>query len=185
MVERVERQRPRPSVQSPREPMREPLHRPRAGAAERAPVHEPIPRTRRRKLAAHDDQFWLPVEEIPSHLTYEWKRMANMGEENPFYLAQMRDQGWEPVPCSRHPNWVPPGYDKPHIIKGGLILMDRPVELTKEARAEEATAARRQVRDAEARLGMTPRGEMTRNFPGIENKVTKEMMRPVVVQGED
>ncbi len=182
-MERVQRQRP--TIQSPRDPLREPIHRPRAGAAEREPIHEPPVRTRRRKLQTHDDIFYLPVAEIPDHLTYEWKRVSNMGEENPFYLASMRDQGWEPVPASRHPNWLPPGYDKPHIMKGGQILMDRPIELTREARREESAAAKRQVRDAEARLGMTPKGEMTRNFPGIENKVVKEVMRPIVVQGEE
>jgi len=144
-----------------------------------------------------DDIFYLPIDEIPDEfkrqmnngewiISYEWKRWSNLGQEDPFYIASMREQGWEPVPPSRHPNWVPPGYDRPHIIKSGLILMDRPIELTLEARREELQASRRQVRDAEARLGMTSRGEMTRNFPGIDNRVTKEYMRPVMVpQGED
>jgi hypothetical protein len=184
-MERVERLRQRPMTSQVRDPMRVAAHRPLPEPAARAPVHEPPRRSRRRKMMSHDDQFWLPVDEIPDDLTYEWKRLSNVGEENPFYIAQMLDQGWEPVPSSRHPNWVPPGYDKPHIIKGGQILMDRPKELTEEARREERDAAKRQVRDAEARLGMTPKGELTRNFPGLDNRVTKEMMRPVLVKGED
>ena len=154
-------------------------------------------RMRRRKMMQSDDIFNLPIDEIPDAfkhqmrngewiISYEWKRLSVLGEENPFHIAAMNDQGWEPVPVSRHPNWVPPGYNKPHIIKGAQILMDRPIELTLEARREELQAANRQVRDAEARLGMTPRGEMTRNFPGIDNRITKEYVRPVMVpQGED
>lgn len=181
----VARVRTRPQKQSPREPLREPAHQRAGRAVDREPLHEPPKRTRRRKLLQADDQFYLPIDEVPEDSTYEWKRFAVMGQEDPFYLAQQREQGWEPVPATRHPNWVPPGYDKPHIIKGGLILMERPAELTREARAEERAMSKRQVREAEARLGMTPKGEMTRNFPGIQVGVTKEVMRPVVVRGED
>ncbi len=194
MIEEKVRIRPQ-KKQSPRESLRDPAHQPAATATQREPVHEKPARTRRRKLLTHDDQFWLPIEEIPeSHkaifdgsmvVSYEWKRWSNLGQEDPFYIAMCREQGWEPVPPSRHPNWVPPGYDKPHIIKGGLILMERPVELSIQAKAEEKQQAKQQVREAEARLGMTPRGELTRSFPGVEAKITKEYVRPVVITGED
>lgn len=187
--------RTRPQKQSLREPLRDPAHPIVGKAVNRDPVHEKPVRTRRRKLLQNEDQFYLPVDEIPdTHkamldgelvVSYEWKRYSNMGQEDPFYIASLREQGWEPVPPSRHPNWVPPGYAEPHIIKGGLMLMERPVHLSIEARKEEKSLAKRQVREAEARLGMTPKGEMTRNFPGVEPKVTKEYVRPVVVQGED
>lgn len=179
------RVRTRPQKQSPRVALREPAHQPKAKAVTRGPVHEVQARTRRRKNVESEDQFYLPMDEIPEDSTYEWKRLSVMGLEDPFYIARQREQGWEPVMSSRHANWLPPGYDKPHIIKGGLILMERPKELTQEARREERAMSKKQVREAEARLGMTPRGEMTRNFPGINVGVQKEMMRPVAIQGED
>ena len=179
------RVRTRPQKQSPREPLREPAHQAAGRAVNRTPAHEKPVRTRRHKLETHDDEFYLPLDEIPEGLSYEWKRMSVMGQEDPYYIAKMRGQGWEAVLASRHPNWVPPGYDKPHIIKGGLLLMERPIELTEQARAEEKKISKRQVRDAEARLGMTPKGELTRNFPGVEATVTKEYVRPVMIQGED
>lgn len=176
----------KPKKAAVRERLREPAHQPKAKAVARSPAHEKPVRTRRRKLLQQDDQYYLPVEEIPDDLVYEWKRFSTMGQEDPFYVASMREQGWEPVPPSRHPNWLPPGYDQQHIIKGGLILMERPIELQREARAEEKALAKRQVREAEERLGMTPKGELTRNFPGIQNRVTKEWNRPVVVtEGDD
>lgn len=180
-----ERVKLRPKKQSPRDALRVPAHQPKAKAANRESVHAAPVRTRRRKNVESEDQFWLPIDEIPEDTTYEWKRISVMGQEDPFYLARQREQGWEPVRADRHPNWLPPGYDQPHIIKGGLILMERPKELTDEARREERQLAKKQVREAEARLGMTPRGEMTRNFPGIQVGVQKEMMRPVVIRGED
>lgn len=165
---------------------RTPLHVSRAD--DREPQHEQghnkPRRTRRRKGTTQDNMFDLPVDEIPSDLTYEWKRLSNLGMEDPFYIAGLREQGWEPVPPSRHPNWVPPGYNQPNIIKGGLILMDRPKELTDEARREERQLARQQVREAEQRLGVTPKGELTRQHEGVTPRVTKEMVRPILVEEE-
>ena len=170
---------------APRDPVHaEPVRVAKPKAVQREVVHEGPQRTRRRRLSQGDDMFYLPPDEIPAGSSYEWKRWSVYGEENPFYIAQMRQQGWEPVDPKRHPNWVPPGYDKPHIIKAGLILMERPMELTKEARREDLEASKQQVRDAEARLGMTAKGELTRNHPGLDNRVTKEYVRPVMVPNE-
>lgn len=132
-------------------------------------------RIRRRKSTAVEDIYYIPVEEIPEGSSYEWKRWSVVGAEDPFYIAQMREQGWEPVDPRRHPTWVPPGYSLPHIIKGGMILMERPIELTEEARAEQRVLARQQVREAEARLGRTPGNTHQRLAP----KITKEIMRAV------
>lgn len=147
------------------------------------PDHDPARvRTRTRKSTVQDDMFFIPVDEIPEGSSYEWKRYTNVGEENPFYIAEMRRQGWEPVDPKRHPTWVPPGYKLPYIIKGGQILMERPMSLTLEARAETREMAKTQIREAEQRLGMTPKDTMTRNFDGVEPRIKKELMRPVPIE---
>lgn len=135
-------------------------------------------RIRRRKATVSEDKYYIPVDEIPEGSSYEWKRWSVMGQEDPYYLAQMREQGWEPVNPKRHPTWVPPGYSQDYIIKDGLILMERPIELTEEARAEQKVLARQQVREAEARLGRTPGNTHQRLAP----KITKEIMRQVPVE---
>ena len=140
----------------------------------------PRVRTRRSKATVNEDQFYIPLDEVPEGSNYEWKRWENVGQQDPFYIARMREQGWEPVDPKRHPSWTPPGYKEPHIIKGGQILMERPMELTLEARKELRQLSVQQVREAEQRLGMTPKDSMTREFPGVEPKVTKEMMRMVI-----
>lgn len=146
--------------------------------------HEEVhvaPRVRRHRAAeAVGGEFDIPVHEIPEGLTYEWKRYTNAGQEDPFYLARMREQGWEPVPPKRHPNWLPPGYNQPHIIKGGQILMDRPKELTEDARREARQLARQQVREAEQRLGMAPKGEMERVRPNLVKEVGR--MVPTAIE---
>lgn len=152
---------------------REPMHE---------AAHDQSRRTRRRKSTIVEDMFYIPMDEIPEGLSYEWKKWTVNGQEDPFYIAQMREQGWEPVPPDRHPTWVPPGYKEPHIIKGGQILMDRPVELTNEAKAEQRQLAKRQIREAEQRLGMTPKGELTRELDEIKPRITKEYVRPVAIE---
>ncbi len=157
-----------------------------AAATTREPIHEAVHgearRTRRRKSTVNEDMFYVPLAEIPEGLSYEWKRYSVHGQEDPFYIAQMREQGWEPVDPKRHPAWVPPGYNQPHLIKGGMLLMERPLELTLEARAEQRQLAKRQMREAEQRLGMTPKDTLTRQHPGVEPKITKEILRPIQIE---
>jgi len=158
---------------------------PARDAEHETPHETPRIRTRQRHSSAVTNPFDIPQAEIPPDLSYEWKRYSVSGlsaDHDPFYLASMREQGWEPVPPSRHPNRVPPDYDKPYILKDGLILMDRPKELTREARAEVQQFSRQQVREAEQRLGMTPKDTMTRQHEGIQPRVVKEVGRMVAIE---
>ena len=165
---------------------RQPAHTARViGQREDAHVADhaaPRVRTRRSKSTVNEDQFYIPLDEIPEGLNYEWKRWENVGQQDPFYIARMREQGWEPVNPKMHPTWVPPGYNEPHIIKGGQILMERPMELTLEARKELRQLSRTQVIEAEQRLGMTPKGEATRELSEVAPRINKEYMRPVMIE---
>jgi hypothetical protein len=155
------------------------------GAREQVHLDEhvkPRLRTRRHKSTLNESVFYIPIEEIPEGLSYEWKRWTVVGEHDPFYIAALREQGWEPVPPKRHPNWLPPGFNEPHIIKGGMLLMDRPIELTEEARRELRKLSKKQITEAEQRLGKTPDGELTRDHPAVRPRITKEVMRPVPIE---
>lgn len=164
----VERPPQRATATDAREPMHETVH----GAPRR---------TRRRKATVQEDMFYVPIDEIPEGSSYEWKRWSVNGLEDPFYIAQMREQGWEPVNPKSHPTWVPPGYSQPHIIKGGMILMERPQSLTDEAKAENRKLAKQQMREAEQRLGMTPKDTLTRDHEGVKPRLVKELMRPIQI----
>ena len=154
-----------------------------AREADHEPAHEsPRVRTRSRKATVNEDMFYIPVEEIPEGSSYEWKRYSVNGQQDPFYLAGMRQQGWEPVDPKRHPNWVPPGYAEPNIIKGGMILMERPIELTQEARRETRALAKQQMVEAEQRLGMTPKDTLTRQHAEVAPRITKEIGRMIQIE---
>lgn len=140
-------------------------------------------RTRRRKSVINENIFYIPEDEIPQGSSYEWKRWAVHGLEDPFYIASMREQGWEPVDPKRHPNWVPPGYKEPYIIKGSQILMERPIELTEEARKEQRQLSKQMIREAEQRLGLAPRENGmqtgTRDLDGVRPNIVKEIGRMI------
>jgi hypothetical protein len=143
------------------------------------PVHDHVQRIRRRRGGAgQDNPFELPLDQIPEGSSYEWKRWSNVGAQDPFYIASMRDQGWEPVDPKRHPNWVPPGYNDPYILKGGMILMERPMELTEDAKREARQAAQAQISFQEQRLGITPKDTLSRDL--VKPKIVKEIGRMVV-----
>ena len=168
------------------------MHSTRAKPAREEPhVSDHVPprlRTRSRKSTVNESPFDIPMSEIPAGLTYEWKRWSVNGLHDPFYISAMRNQGWEPVDPKVHPTWVPPGYSEPHIIKDGQILMERPEELTKEARQELKQLSKTQVREAEQRLGMTARKLSGGDAPDsllsqVDAKLTKEYGR-MVAEGD-
>lgn len=121
---------------------------------------EPI-RERKRKGGQLVSDYDIDMSLIPSGWTYEWKRVQVYGAENRQYEVLMRDQGWTPVPADRHPELVVEGHKGP-IIRDGLMLMERPVELTREAQHEDRMNARAAVRAKEEQLGKAGANEFER-----------------------
>ena len=179
----------------PRNADRQPQHV--AGAAEREPMRDPAheqprTRTRMRRASVMDDPFYIPLEWIPEGMSVEWKRHSVHGMEDDFYIAQMRRQGWEPVdPRTCAPKLrqlVPEGYDKPNLIKAGQILMERPIELTREAIAEARSMSRQQVNEAEERLGRKAKELSSKDLiddDPVKAKIQREWNRPIPTAIED
>lgn len=119
------------------------------------------------------DDFYIDRADIPEGWTYEWKRLTLLGAEDPTYTVQLLRMGWEPVPASRHPHMMPPGWSKGTIERKGLILMERPAEVVDQARRLRDKAARDQVRAKEAQLSGTPEGTMTRDHASVRPKINK------------
>ena len=122
-------------------------------------------RTRKRKGGTLANPFELPPEMVADlnarGMDVEWKRETVNGAGDPSYDVWMREQGWEPVDSSRFPYFVADGHRGP-IRRGGQILMERPKELTEEARLEDRRAAMAQMRIKEEQLGEAPAGTLPR-----------------------
>jgi hypothetical protein len=139
----------------------------------RKPVREESPRERAAKRAAElrghggveqetVNEFYLPAEIIPDGWSYEWKRHTLFGKEDPAYQVALARGGWEAVPASRHPEQMPMAGAHQTITRKGMILMERPMEITEEVRRRDQQKARNQVRAKEEQLGATPPGTFDR-----------------------
>ena len=126
------------------------------------------------------DQFYIDPAIIPDGWTYEYKRLEVLGKPDPSYQVTLRRNGWEPVPASRHPELMPPGWSGETIIRDGMILMERPKEITDEIKARDARLAREQVRAKEQQLNAAPPGQFERDNKGNSMvSIKKTMAIPV------
>jgi hypothetical protein len=144
--------RPAPRAEGTRDTAREPARRGAVIATGRAGEHL----TRRRTAVL--DKFEVPKSYIPVGWEYQWNTVTvlNQGiQEIVRGDLQMHENGWRPVPASRHPgHWTSEEHEGAIIIDG-LRLEERPLSLSEEARAEDEMRAKSQVRDRTDALRMT------------------------------
>jgi len=154
----VTRNSPRPApprAESARDSAREPVRR----NARIAIGRDGEELTRRRLTVG--DSFEVPKNEVPAGWTYQWNTVTvlnqNLKEIEKGNLL-MHENGWRPVPASRHPGrWAPVGYEG-SIIIDGLRLEERPESLTAWAQQEDEARAKAQVRDRTDALRLTQKG---------------------------
>lgn len=147
---------------------------------EQREVRDPNRQTRNRRRRDAPDVFKVAKASIPEGSSYEWKSIAVKGKPSDSHQVNLRENGWRPVPASRHPELLPDGYKGSAIIKDEMMLMERPDYLTDEARQEDYDLAREQVLIKEQALSDTPSGTFTRAHPSARAqtgiRVTHEPM---------
>lgn len=111
------------------------------------------------------DKYYIDPAIIPDGWSYEWKRVALLGKEDPSYEVNLTRGGWEPVPASRHPELMPKG-DYQTIDLDGMRLMERPLVITDKAREREKRLAKQQVQVKEQQLNQGPAGTFDRDNKG-------------------
>jgi hypothetical protein len=164
-----------------------------AASVERAESSLERARKRAAELRGHmddttggTDEFYVPLEIIPDGWTYEWKRRLVLNQEDPAYTVQLAQDGWEAVPlsrCRRHRAMMPANWTGNTIERHGMILMERPEEITREYRERDIRNARAQVRVKEQQLAATPDGTLTRSDPRVAPKINKSYS-PIAVPEE-
>lgn len=108
------------------------------------------------------DDFYVNPSDVPDGWAYEWKRKTVLNQEDPAYQVQLARVGWQPVPASRHPAYMPGDAKYATIERKGMVLMERPQEIVDEARARELRRARAQVHQKEEQLNAAPAGQFER-----------------------
>lgn len=144
----------------------------------RSPLRERL-HGKTRMDTQNSDKFAVP--NVPEGVSVEWKSYAVAGKTDDYYIASLKRQGWELMDAEDFPDLVPEGARGP-IIKEGMALMGRPMELTLQAIAEQERLARGMVRDKEKQLGLAPAGTGPRDHPDVRPRISKEVMRPVPVE---
>jgi hypothetical protein len=112
------------------------------------------------------DKFYIDPAIIPPGWSYEWRVHSVFGKVDTSYQIELAQKGWQPVPASRHPQLMPAGYGGGTIDREGQVLMERPLEITEEAKARERGKARKQMRDKEEQLAGAPPGTFDRDNKG-------------------
>lgn len=106
-----------------------------------------------RKRQSGADIFDIPAVLIPKGWEYQWVAVSVHGDtelvEDQNLL--MAENGWRPVPHSRHASRFKEGKGADGksgcIIRGKQMLMERPKSMCDEARAEEVAIAKRLISD--------------------------------------
>jgi hypothetical protein len=128
------------------------------------------------------DEFEIPKHKWPKDWSYQWNTISIHGNteitNNMMHLMQA--QGWRPVPAERHAGDILPKGARGSIIRGGMILEERPESLTLEARAEDLANARKLVSDRNESLKLTkmnmPDGFKNRNdVSGVRIQIDKSL----------
>lgn len=121
------------------------------------------------------DAFHIPQDLLrkvhAEGFSWEWKVHTVKGEHKTEVAAQQRQVGWEPVMYESYPGVFAPEFDlttgqpmKGPVIRSGLMLMERPLALTMEAKRDEKRKADERVRGAKQQYNRLD----TSSVPGVE-----------------
>lgn len=145
----------------------------------REPVRAVVAEGRSRKRKANADPYFIPSELVPDGWIYQWCRSSVFGQPDISHQVGLMENGWTSVPANRHAGrFMPPGFEGA-IDRGGLTLMERPLALTMEARAEETSAAAGLIQAQKEQLGLSlPEGFSDRHR-GVQPKVVQTYERGI------
>jgi hypothetical protein len=107
-----------------------------------------------------------------------------LNQEDPAYQVSLAQRGWESVPVSRHPGLMPKGYKGAEILRKGMVLMERPLEITQEVREIDARKARLQVLTKEEQLSAAPPGQFERSNKGSDMAKIKKGFEAIPIPNE-
>jgi len=185
------RRRPGPHAPIPgAAPPADAAPQPAPAASGAPPKDDPRARAARRaaELRQHQgvadegtDKFYFDPAIIPDGWSYEWRMFTVLGKEDPSYQVNLAQKGWEAVPRSRHPEMMPAGWQGETIVRDGQMLMERPKEITEEAKVRDRQAAREQMRAKEEQLGVAtgPFERHNKGNPLVSVNKSRESVIPI------
>lgn len=119
----------------------------------------------------------IPESEMPGDAIYQWKTIFVLGKVDENKLRLFAENGWSPVPHSRHPYMPKLGDD---IVDNDAILMEQPMELYHEALDHDERARDEQMSFGKQSLNATPAGNLDRRDLGTSVKTA-----PMAIPADD
>ena len=151
--------------------------------SQRAPQRPKLgQRTASGRISSSSDPYHIDVEEIPAGMSWQWVTRTVMGKDDGkmrMHWTEMARNGWEPVDGSRVPQF---GVATGMVDMGGLVLCERPKEMTDEAEAEEYAKATGQVAAQIQRLEETPDDQLARRDRAGRSLVSVKRGEPIPVR---
>jgi len=137
-----------------------------------------------------DDRLRVPRDIIPDGMDYQWVTDSVLGQPMPQRRGRFERRGWKPVPASRHDGLFMPKGFQGEINVEGLVLMERPMELSREAKRRERMKAAEQVYAREAALrggDLGPNVTFDTRHPSAQkaNRVSRSYERVSIPRDED
>ncbi len=158
----------KPSERSPSNPALDAVSR--AASADRRTTREPqriVIRTAENRFGDMDTDFAAR----PDGMDYQWKVKTVNGKEAAEAMLAWKLNGWTPVPAGRHPAFTGEPVDSQAAIeRGGQILCERAMEISKEARAMDNAKAKDQVQSQMDRLAGRARQTGTERVTKLDRK---------------
>jgi hypothetical protein len=153
----------------------------------RPPVRAPQRQPQRDLSTLYEDEdtggpFQVDAASVPDGMSYEWRRVTYAGKEDVRHQARAHRRHWTPVPKKRHPEIV--GREAAEkdaegaIVVDGLMLMERPSAITREAAGLRDERARERVRNQVKSLKLTPEGQLPRVRVEAKKKYNIQVVEP-------
>lgn len=130
------------------------------------------------------DVFEIPQSMIPQGWSYQWNSVSIHGNSD-ILTEQNHDMymnGWRPVPAERYAGTLMPVGSKGNIVRRQMMLVERPMALTLEARAEDIRNAHQLISDRNESLkiagvknNMGQGFEMSNKASGIRMQIDKSL----------
>jgi len=122
------------------------------------------------------DEFFIPKGVQPAGWDWQWNAISVNGSKEIMQNANFKfhNDGWRPVMAENYPGKLAPREYAGPVMRGSQILMERPAQLSEQARQEEIQKARRQISDRdESFTGVTKNTafSMSNKFKGAGGSI--------------
>lgn len=158
-------------------------------------AHQPVNQVRaeqrppqRERIYDSINVFEYDARKTPHGYRYEWKRCKLAGMEDEDNMIMAEQNGWTPVPASRHPELAGQrrAQTEPNapIIRRGLMLMEQPEEWYRQSQTLDKFKADDNLESQIQRLGLQARRNGARGIARTRDQMDIQVNRRRSGEGE-